>query len=131
MNTDKENAPPSRRTNLPFPLIGVHRCSSVVPSICVPIRRRPRWVAGVAIGSMAAAALAWVAWLMVGGGMVRDGLAWARGRMVEGGFAAARDRLARLSAWCPRDDEVALLLGECEAKLGRPEAALSAWGSVG
>jgi thioredoxin-like negative regulator of GroEL len=91
--------------------------------------RRPRWVLGLAIGLLAAV-LAWASWLLVGGRRVRDGLSWSRERMAEGRYATARDRLARLARWWPRDDEVVYLLGECEAKLGRPEAAMATWASV-
>ena len=90
---------------------------------------RSRWAASVAIGLLAVA-LAWVGWLLVGGWRVREGLSWSRRRIAEGRYAAARERLAWLADWCPRDDAVAYLLGDCEAKLGRPEAAVAAWGSV-
>ena len=87
-------------------------------------------IAGVLAAGLLVVVLAWVAWLLVGGWQVRAGLTWARGRMAEGQYAPARDRLARLADWWPRDDEVVYLLGTCEAKLGRPEAAFAAWRSV-
>ncbi|MGO9921010.1 MAG: FG-GAP-like repeat-containing protein [Isosphaeraceae bacterium] len=90
---------------------------------------RSRIAAGIAIGLLAMV-LAWSGWLLAGGLQVRAGLAWAKGRMEVQQYAAARDRLARLSAWWPRQGEVEYLLGECEASLGRPEAALSAWARV-
>ena len=90
---------------------------------------RSRWAAGIAVG-LVAAALVWAAWLLLGGRQVRTGLEWAQQRMAEGDYAAARDRLERLAIWWPRDDRVAYLLGECEAKLGRPEAAVTAWRSL-
>ncbi len=90
---------------------------------------RSRLITGV-LGVLLAVVLAWIAWLLVGGRQVRDGLAWARQRMAEGEYAAARDRLARLSAWWPRDDEVVYLRGECEAKLGRQHEAFLAWEAV-
>ncbi len=82
-------------------------------------------------GGLAAVLLGWVGWLLVGGRQVHEGVAWARQRMAEGQYAEARDRLARLAAWWPHDDEVAYLLGGCEAKLGRPDAAIAAWGPCG
>ena len=90
---------------------------------------RSRFAVGIAIGLLAMV-LGWLGWLMVGGWQVRAGLAWARGRMEVKQYAAARDRLARLSASWPRQGEVDYLLGECEASLGRPEAALAAWARV-
>jgi tetratricopeptide (TPR) repeat protein len=90
---------------------------------------RSRIAARIVVGLMAVF-LAWVAWLLVGGWQVRAGLSWARQRMAEGRCASARDRLAWLAAWWPGDDEVTYLFGGCEAKLGRPEAAIAAWGSV-
>ena len=93
------------------------------------IMSRSRLFAGIA-GILATILLAWVGWLLIGGGQVREGVAWSRQRMAEGQFAEARDRLARLSAWWPHDDEVAYLLGECEAKLGRPDAAVDAWRTI-
>ena len=85
----------------------------------VGVKARSRWAAGIAVG-LVVAALAWAAWLLLGGRQVRAGLEWAQQRMTEGEYAAARDRLERLAIWWPRDDRVAYLLGECEAKLGRP-----------
>ena len=38
----------------------------------------------VIAGGLAAVLLAWVAWLLVGGRQVREGVAWARQRMAEG-----------------------------------------------
>jgi hypothetical protein len=90
---------------------------------------RSRYFAGGGIGLLAVA-LAWVGWLLVGGWRVREGVSWARRRIAEGQYALARDRLAWLARWCPRDDAVVDLLGECEARLGRPEAAVAAWDSV-
>jgi len=90
---------------------------------------RSPFAAGIAIGLLAIV-LGWVGWLLVGGWQVRDGLAWARRRMEAKQYAAARDRLARLSAWCPRQGEVEYLLGVCQTSLGRPEAALAAWARV-
>jgi tetratricopeptide (TPR) repeat protein len=74
--------------------------------------------------------LAWVAWLLVGGWQVRDGLARAKQQIDSGQYGPARDRLARLSTWWPRQAEVAYLLGECEARLSRPDAAVAAWARV-
>ena len=90
---------------------------------------RSRWATGLAIG-LAAAGLLWASWLVVGSWRVREGLAWARRRMAEGHYASARDRLAELARWWPRDDAVTYLRGACEAKLDRPDAALAALGSV-
>ena len=90
---------------------------------------RSRWAVGVAIGLLVAV-LAWVTRLLVGGRQVRARVPRARDRMAEGRYAAARERLELLAHWWPRDDEVAYLLGACEANLGRSEAALAAWGSV-
>jgi tetratricopeptide (TPR) repeat protein len=85
--------------------------------------------AGIAIG-LAAGLLAWAGWLLVGGWQVGSGLAWARRQIAEGHYAAAHHRLAVLARRWPGHDEVASLLGDCEAKLGRPEAALASWRSV-
>ncbi|MHB1562241.1 MAG: FG-GAP-like repeat-containing protein, partial [Isosphaeraceae bacterium] len=88
--------------------------------------RRP----AILVGTVAAILLAGVGWLLAGGWAVERGVSWARRRMAEGHHAEARDRLARLSAWWPRDDRVSALLGECEARLDRPEAAIRAWRSI-
>jgi tetratricopeptide (TPR) repeat protein len=45
-------------------------------------------------------------------------------------YESARRRLAGLSTWWSHHGEVDYLLGECEASLGRPDAALSAWAHV-
>jgi enediyne biosynthesis protein E4 len=90
---------------------------------------RSRLAAGIA-AALLMMALAWAAWLLVGGWAVREGLSSARQRMAEGRYEAARDRLAALALSWPRDDEVSYLRGDCEAKLDRPEAALAAWGLV-
>jgi enediyne biosynthesis protein E4 len=74
--------------------------------------------------------LVWVAWFLVGGWQVRHGLAQAKQQVDSGHYGPARDRLAGLSTWWPRRAEVDYLLGECEARLGRPDAALAAWGRV-
>jgi tetratricopeptide (TPR) repeat protein len=74
--------------------------------------------------------LAWVVWLLVGGWQVRDGLARAKQQIDSGQYGPARDRLARLSAWWPGQAAVEYLLGECEARLGRADAALAAWARV-
>ena len=88
---------------------------------------RSRRAAGITVG-LVAMALAWLAWQWLGRRQVRDGLAWATRRMDAKQFAPARDRLAWLSTWCPRQPGVAYLLGACEAELGHPDAALEAWG---
>ncbi len=88
--------------------------------------RRP----AILVGIVAAILLAGVGWLLAGGWAVEQGVSWARRRMAEGRHAEARDRLARLSAWWPHDDRVSALLGECEARLDRPEAAIRAWRSI-
>ncbi len=90
---------------------------------------RFRFVAGLAV-ALSAVALGWLGWMWVGTWQVREGLAWARRRMEAKNYEAARNRLAQLSAWWPRQGEVEYLLGECEASLRRPEAALAAWGRV-
>jgi thioredoxin-like negative regulator of GroEL len=90
---------------------------------------RSRIAAGIAIGLLAVV-LGWIAWLLVGHWQVRKGLPWATRRMDAKQYALARDRLAWLSTWWPRQDDVAYLLGGCEAELGHPEAALAAWGRV-
>src|SRR5205823_1529826 len=90
---------------------------------------RSRIVGGMAVTALGLV-LAWVGWLVIGGWQVRAGLTWARRRIAEQQYAPARDRLARLSAWWPRHGEVEYLCGVCEASLGRPEAALSAWARV-
>jgi ASPIC and UnbV len=87
---------------------------------------RSRWAAGLAVGLLVTV-LARVAWLLVGGRQVWEGLAGAEQRMAEGNHAGARDRLARSANWWPRDDQVAYLLGQCEAELARPEAVVTAW----
>ena len=74
--------------------------------------------------------LAWVAWFLVGGWQVRDGLAWAKLQIDSGQYGPARDRLARLAAWWPGRAEVEYLLGVCESTLGRTDAALAAWERV-
>src|SRR5262249_47261938 len=60
----------------------------------------------------------------------REDLAKAREEYEGRRFAAARVRLARLAERRPGDGEVGLLLGDCERKLGHPDAALEAWGRV-
>ncbi len=90
---------------------------------------RSRIAAGIAIGLLTVV-VGWIAWLLVGRWQVRDGLLWARRRMDAKQYPVARDRLAWLSIWWPRQEDVAYLLGVCEAELGHPEAALAAWGRV-
>ena len=90
---------------------------------------RRRWVAGIS-AVLVMAMLGWAGWTVVGGWRVRAGLAFGRDRMKAGDLAAARDRLAGVAAWWPRNDEVAFLLGECEARLGHSVEALSAWRSI-
>jgi predicted Zn-dependent protease len=82
------------------------------------------------MAAMLAAVLAMIGWLAVGSWQVRGGIAWARQRMQAGEYAAARDRLSRLSAWCPRDGELEYLLGVCEAELKHPDAAIAAWARI-
>lgn len=89
-------------------------------------KRRP----ALMVAALAAVLLAGFGWLLAGQRAVEQGVASARRRMAEGHHAEARDGLARLSAWWPRDDRVAVLLGECEARLDRPEAAIRAWRMV-
>jgi len=90
---------------------------------------RSRFAAALACGLLVLV-LAWVGWLLVGGWQVRAGLSWAERRIEAKQYAAARDRLARLSTWWPRQGKVEYLLGVCEASLERPEAALAAWSRV-
>ena len=93
------------------------------------IMSRSRYLVALAVVSTGIG-LAWVAWFLVGGWQVRDGLAKAKQQFDSGQYGPARDRLARLSTWWPRQAEVDYLLGECEARLGRPDAALAAWARV-
>jgi enediyne biosynthesis protein E4 len=74
--------------------------------------------------------LAWLSWFLVGAWQVRDGLARVKQQIDAGQYGPARDRLSRLSTWWPRQAEVDYLLGECEARLGRPDEALAAWAWV-
>ena len=90
---------------------------------------RSRFPAGIAVGLLVIL-LTWVAWQVVGNWQVRAGLSWARGQIEAERYAPARDRLAQLSALWPRHDEVAYLLGVCEAELGRPQEAVAAWEQV-
>jgi tetratricopeptide (TPR) repeat protein len=90
---------------------------------------RRRLVLAVAAG-VSAIVLAWGAWFLVGGWRVRAGVAWAREQMQREQYGPARDRLAGLSAGWPRRGEVEYLLGVCESKLGRTDAALDAWAHV-
>ncbi len=90
---------------------------------------RSRIAAGIAIGLLTAV-LGWIAWLLVGRWQVREGVGLATRRMDAKQYAPARDRLAWLSAWWPRQGDVEYLLGACEAELGHVEAALAAWGRV-
>jgi tetratricopeptide (TPR) repeat protein len=93
------------------------------------VMRRFRFLAFIGV-TLVVLVLSGLTWVWVGAWQVRDGLAWARRRMRTGEIAAARDRLARLSAWCPRDGELEYLLGVCEAELKRPDAAVAAWARV-
>ena len=54
----------------------------------------------------------------------------ARTAMKRGDYRGAAGRLARLADRRPGDGEAALLLGDCEDALGRPVAAIEAWGRV-
>ncbi len=90
---------------------------------------RSRFAGGIA-GGLLVVLLTWVAWQVVGVWQVREGLSWARRRIEAGEYAPARQRLARLSSLWPRNDEVAYLLGLCEAQLGRPQEAVAAWQRV-
>src|SRR5262249_45370071 len=83
-------------------------------------------IAGSALGAV----LALAGWLLVGTWQVREGLAKAKRQIQAEDHASARARLARLSQWWPRHDEVEYLLGMCEAELGRADAALAAWSRV-
>jgi tetratricopeptide (TPR) repeat protein len=91
--------------------------------------RRSRLFNGIFVG-LVALLLAWVAWQVIGNWQVRSGLSWARSQIEAGQYTPARDRLARLSALWPRNDDVAYLLGLCEAQLGRPQEAVAAWEQV-
>src|SRR5262245_62303107 len=77
--------------------------------------------------------LAMAAWLgvrAVEARRFREDLARARAEFGERRFAAARGRLVRLAERRPGDGEVELLRGECERRLGHPDAALAAWGRI-
>jgi tetratricopeptide (TPR) repeat protein len=72
----------------------------------------------------------WLAARAVEARRFREELARAREEYEARRFAAARVRLARLAERRPGDGEVGLLLGECERRLGHPDAALAAWGRI-
>jgi tetratricopeptide (TPR) repeat protein len=61
---------------------------------------------------------------------VRAELAVARQEIGAGLVALARERLTRLASERPRDPEVLLELGSCEAARGNSELALEIWGRV-
>jgi tetratricopeptide (TPR) repeat protein len=62
---------------------------------------------------------------------LRAELARAREAFSAGRFGAARERLARLASSWTTDDEVFLLLGECELAKGNREQAIAAWSRIG
>ena len=76
---------------------------------------------GLAIG-------AWLGIRAVESRRFRGDLARARVEFGAGRFAGARGLLVRLAERRPGDGEVELLRGECERRLGHPDAALAAWG---
>ena len=91
--------------------------------------RRPRLLNRIFV-ALLAMFVVWVAWQVLGNWQVRTGLSMTRSQIEAEQYATARDRLARLSALWPRNDDVAYLLGVCEAELGRPEEAVAAWEQV-
>jgi predicted Zn-dependent protease len=78
-------------------------------------------LAAVLAGLCGAAARLWSA------RRFRSELAGAHGEIDAGLLGLARSRLTRLAQERPSDQEVAYLLGRCEAERGRPEAALEVW----
>ncbi|QDV37651.1 FG-GAP-like repeat-containing protein [Tautonia plasticadhaerens] len=73
---------------------------------------------------------AWLGVRAVEARRFREDLARARAEFGAQRFATARKRLVRLAERRPGDGEVELLRGECERRLGHPDAALAAWGRV-
>jgi tetratricopeptide (TPR) repeat protein len=77
--------------------------------------------------------LALIAWLglhALDARQFREALDRARAEFEARRYSAARTRLAELAERRPGDGEVELLRGECERRLGHPDAALAAWKRV-
>ncbi|MFO0892522.1 MAG: FG-GAP-like repeat-containing protein [Isosphaeraceae bacterium] len=90
-----------------------------------PVTRHRRWaILCVGIGLTLAA---WLGVRALQTRQFREELGRAREEVKARRFSAARTRLARLAERRPDDGEIALLLGECERRLGNPDAALAAW----
>jgi predicted Zn-dependent protease len=72
----------------------------------------------------------WGGWRWIEDRRYRSEIALAEKDMAGGRHRQARQRLADLTRRHPLASEAAYDLGECEDRLGHPEAALSAWSSV-
>ena len=90
---------------------------------------RSRWVSWLFLAATALL-VGWGALWTVAERRFQAGLQQARMDIESNRFEAAGRWLAAQSASRPRDIEVAFLLGVCEAKSGRFEAALAAWERV-
>ena len=75
-------------------------------------------------------AILWGGWRWVEDRRYRAEVAQAERDMAGGRHRLARQRLANLTKRHPFASEAAYDLGECEDRLGHPEAALTAWSSV-
>ena len=91
------------------------------------VRHRPLIM--LLVGAALAAAV-WLGLRAVEARRFREELALARAEFGARRFATARMRLASLAKLRPGDGDVGLMLGDCERMLGRPDAALAAWGRI-
>ena len=92
-------------------------------------RFRRRLLITLLVGAVLAAAV-WLGLRSMEDQRFREELASARDEFGAQRFATARMRLASLAKLRPGDGDVGLMLGDCERMLGRPDAALAAWGRI-
>src|SRR5262245_31396824 len=79
---------------------------------------------------LALIAILWGGWRWIEARNYREALTQAEREMAGGHHRLARQRLAELTRRRPQASEAVYHLGECEDRLGHPEAALAAWSSI-
>jgi hypothetical protein len=90
------------------------------------MRRSLFWIAVVPV----LIAVLWGGWGWFDERRYRNEVARAEADMAGGRHRLARQRLVELTRTRPHASEAAFHLGECEDRLGHPEAALMAWSSI-
>ena len=90
------------------------------------MRRSVRWIACL----LGLVAVSCGSWRWVDEWSYRDEARRALREMADGRYRLARQHLLDLTRRRPGVGEVPFQLGECEEKLGHPEAAMTAWSSI-